>query len=297
MCLLMVTMGQLPDRKYLVNASINNPDGFGFAVNHGDRIVTGRSMNYEKLIDRFYAEMSKSEQPIGMYHARYTTHGKTMLDNNHPFRIDGRKDLVLAHNGMLPITPRKGDDRSDTRIFAENILGSIGVEELDDKSTFAKLEHFASGSKVAILSTAPELQYPVYILNEELGHWNGEIWWSNSGYQTSYYSKYPTGYYGSTGYYDTDSAAWGTELGYYRGNSSNWWNDPKDEYNIAKMQSESDFFLCYNCQTPQDEEALLTGLCDECDSCLDCFALAHDCMCYSKPEPKKVYSIHDLVEM
>ena len=296
MCLLMVTMGQLPDRQHLINASENNPDGYGFAVNHGDRIVTGRSMNYEKLIDRFYAEMQKSKTPIGMFHARYTTHGKTMLENNHPFRIDGRKDLVLAHNGMLPITPRLGDERSDTRIFAEDILGSIGVEELDSKDTFARLEHFTAGSKVAILSTAPELKYPVYIMNEHLGHWKGEIWWSNSGYEYSYYSKkYPTGYYGSTNYYDLDSAAWGTEMEAYDSNkSSNWWNDPKDAYNVAQMQMESDDFLCYNCQTPMDDDALITGVCDECESCLDCFMDVHACMCYTKPA--KVYSSQELIQ-
>lgn len=299
MCLLMVTMGQLPERKHLVNASENNPDGYGYAVNHGDRIVTGRSMNYEKLIDRFYAEMQKSKNPIGMFHARYTTHGTTMLENNHPFRVDNRKDLILAHNGMLPITPRVGDDRSDTRIFAEDVLGAIGVEELDNKDTFSRLEHFAQGNKIAILSTAPELRDSVYILNEHLGHWTGDIWWSNSGYQTSYYSnsyktKYPTGYYGSG--WDTDSTAWGTELQAYSSTKKNWWEDPKDEYVIAQMQQQSDDFLCYHCQTPVSEDELIHGVCDECDSCLDCFENVHACMCYRKPI-SKLYTTNDLIEI
>lgn len=277
MCLLMVTMGELPKREFLVNASVNNPDGYGFAVNHGDHIVTGRSMQYENLIDRFYAEMAKSDTPVGMFHARYTTHGKTMLENNHPFRVDGRKDIILAHNGMLPITPRSGDDRSDTRIFAEDVLGAIGVEALDDKDTFNRLEEFSYGSKLAILSTAPELRDSVYILNEHLGHWDNGIWWSNSGYQTRYTYNYSTGYYGSS--------SWGTEsttLGYRK----NWWDE---DYNTdAEIVSEP----CYVCANPIDEAQMSEQVCYVCNSCLDCYEHANACLCYTP----RVYTSQELIE-
>lgn len=253
MCLLMVTMGELPKREYLVNASQNNPDGYGFAVNHGDHIVTGRSMKYEFLIDRFYAEMSKSDNPVGMFHARLTTHGTTTLENNHPFRVDGRKDIVLGHNGMLPIEPRVGDKRSDTRIFAEDVLGSIGVEGLDNRDTFRRLEDFTSGSKVAILSTAPELRDSVYILNEHLGHWTNDIWWSNSGYLHSYaYS------------------------GYYK---QNWWTDSKTEVKVEAPSEYTD--TCYVCGNVLDENQMVEYTCTQCNSCLDCFEHTSACMCYT----------------
>lgn len=286
MCLLMVTMGQLPKREYLVNASQNNPDGYGFAVRHEDHIVTGRSMKYENLIDRFYAEMAKSENPIGMFHARYTTHGTTMLENNHPFRVDGRKDIILAHNGMLPITPRDGDKRSDTRIFAEDVLGSIGVEELDDKHTFAKLENFAAGSKIAILSTSRELRDPVYILNEDLGHWDGDIWWSNSGYKTPSYYNY--GSYASSSYY-----------------SGSWWNkelEASDGTILGRGWSESDVIqdadLVYNesciiCMANIGEKEYYDGICSTCNSCLDCYDHAYACMCYN---PAKIHGSQELIE-
>ena len=296
MCLLMVTMGELPKREYLVNASENNPDGYGFAVHHGDNIVTGRSMKYEHLIDRFYAEMAKSENPIGVFHARYTTHGKTTLENNHPFRVDGRKDIILAHNGMLPITPRAGDDRSDTRIFAEDVLGAIGIEALDDKKTFQALETFAAGSKLAILTTAPALRDTVYILNEHLGHWDGNIWWSNSGYMNSYYSfgsksystkSYSGGYYGSAG-------AWESEMYKNDGHiiGRNWWNDPDDEY-VAKSVSTDVVDACYTCGQALTEADLYDGVCTLCNSCLDCFEHAATCMCYT---PSKVHSSVQLLD-
>lgn len=290
MCLLMVTMGQLPKREHLVNASENNPDGYGFAVHHGDRIITGRSMKYEQLLDRFYAEMAKSKHPVGVFHARYTTHGTTTLENNHPFRVDGRKDLVLAHNGMLPITPRAGDTRSDTRIFAEDILGSIGIEALDDNHSFGLLEDFAAGSKIALLSTAPELRDPVYILNEQLGHWDGDIWWSNSGYKHNYNYKigsssaYPSGYY---------STSWESDL--YANDKQligrNWWNDPADEYVMSPVTSEIDD--CIVCLTKLTEKELYEGVCPNCISCLDCYEHAEQCMCY---KPTKIHSSQSLID-
>lgn len=277
MCLLMVTLGKLPERKHLENAAANNPDGFGFAVHHGDRIVTGRSMEASGLIDRFYAEMSRSHNPMGMFHARFTTHGKTMLENNHPFRVDGRKDLVLAHNGMLPITPKAGDDRSDTRIFAENVLGAIGIEALDDRDTFDKLETFAAGSKIALLSTAPELRDSVYILNEHLGDWEGDIWWSNSGYRYDYNSRYS---YGGHTY-----GGWRTESTII---GKHWWEDtdsPTKYYDDEDMPEIS----CMVCMNLLTESSLQDGACYACNSCLECFMHMEECMCYRPVLKKSTY--------
>ena len=274
MCLLMVTMGEMPDRDYLYNACDNNPDGFGFAVNHGDRIVTGRSMKHERLIERFTEEMSKSKNPVGMFHARYTTHGTTTLENNHPFRVDGRVDTVLAHNGVLPISPRAGDDRSDTRIFAEDILGSIGLKQLDSKGGFATLEEFVSGSKVAILTNAPELRDSVYILNEDLGHWDNNIWWSNYSYQYAYYGygkAQPIKHYA----YGSDAQAWGdggTVIG-----GRNWWNE---DYDQAELSSYGDV-SCNLCGLVASTDSLYSGICLNCDSCLDCAEHTSNCLCYT----------------
>jgi hypothetical protein len=280
-------MGQLPKREYLVNASENNPDGYGFAVHHGDRIVTGRSMKYENLLDRFYAEMTKSKNPIGMFHARYTTHGTTMLENNHPFRVDGRKDIILAHNGMLPITPRAGDERSDTRIFAEDVLGAIGVQALDDKSTFTKLEDFASGSKIAILSTSPELRDSVYILNEHLGHWEGDIWWSNTGYKTNYsygYGKSSSSYYGNSWWNKQVEKVDSTIIGRH------WWQEETQTVIEEQIPSE----VCYVCANPIEEQEYHEGICSLCNSCLDCYEHASACLCYMPHA--RVHSSMDLIE-
>lgn len=252
MCLLMVSLGQIPNIDHLYNASENNPDGFGFAVNHGDRIVTGRSMKHERLIERFVDEMRKSDNPVGMFHARYTTHGTTTLENNHPFRVDGRHDTVLAHNGMMPITPRAGDDRSDTRIFAEDILGSIGLEQLDDRSGFQTLENLVGASKVAILTNAPELRDSVYILNEDMGDWDGDIWWSNSTYKYSYNWYKPA-----------------------KHSSGSLW-----QYSADNVSDIDDVAMCQICVLPLTNSDINKGLCPNCEHCVDCIEYYADCLCY-----------------
>lgn len=267
MCLLMVTMGQLPNREYLENACYNNSDGFGYAVNHGDHIVSGRGMKVDRTIDRFFEEMQSNPNAIGMFHARYTTHGITHVDNNHPFRVGGRKDILLGHNGMLPVSLKKGDKRSDTRIFAEDLLPSMGIDVLDDKSYFKQLEQWAGGSKVALLSTAPELRDSVYILNESLGHWDKDIWWSNDTYQYKYAYTY------STSYYPTNS----------------WEQDMLDKDKTMLIGSMDligghDYTgtdVCYFCYAEIDDEDWDKGYCDKCSTCLDCIEHVNVCMCYT----------------
>lgn len=265
MCLLMVSMGQIPDYKYLSNANQNNPDGFGFAVHDGERIITSRGMNAQKTVDKFFDTLDKAGKDfVAMYHARITTHGDSNTENAHPFRVGGRKDIILGHNGMLPVHPRAGDKRSDTRIFAEDIMPNMGIEMLDDGHSFDRLEDWAAGSKMAILSTAPELRDSVYIVNEHLGSWEGDIWWSNSSYKHAY-TFYGTGYYGSN-YSVKQTSLWSTDslIGIE-----------------SDKQIQNGTEVCYNCFTLLTEDSYQDGVCGMCDSCLDCFERAINCMCYT----------------
>jgi predicted glutamine amidotransferase len=264
----MVSMGQIPDYKYISNANNNNPDGFGFAIHTGDRIITSRGMNPQKTVDKFYDTLDKAGKDfVAMYHARITTHGDSIIENAHPFKVGGRSDIILGHNGMLPIHPRQGDRRSDTRIFAEDVMLNMGIEMLDDKHSFARLEDWAAGSKLAILSTAPELRDSVYIVNEHLGSWDGDIWWSNTSYKHAY-NFYGGGMYGSRGgLWSTDDLL------------------SADRKALTSVESDDQFYngtdLCYNCFIPLDEESYYSGVCAACNTCLDCFGTADECMCYT----------------
>lgn len=262
MCLLMVTMGQVPDYNSIVNASNNNPDGFGYAIHYGDRIVTSRGMNKQKTIDKFFDALDQAKGDfVAMYHARITTHGDSIIENAHPFRVGGRKDIILAHNGMLPIHPKKGDRRSDTRIFAEDILPNLGVESLDNKGYFDRLEDWAAGSKLAILSNAPELRDSVYIVNEHLGTWDKDVWWSNTSYKNSY-TFYGSGYY-SRGLWSSEDLL----------------DNDRKLLTVDEMIEYEDY-ICYVCQNAVTEPELQEGMCQVCNSCLECYDHASACMCY-----------------
>jgi glutamine amidotransferase len=257
----MVTMGQVPDYNSIVNASNNNPDGFGYAIHYGDRIVTSRGMNAQKTIDKFFDALDGAGTDfVAMYHARITTHGDSIIENAHPFKVGGRKDIILGHNGMLPIHPKKGDRRSDTRIFAEDILPSLGVESLDNNDSFKRLEGWAAGSKLAILTNAPELRDSVYIINEHLGDWDQNVWWSNSSYKNSY-TFYGSGYY-SRGLWSSEDLL------------------DADRKALTAELEEVDY-TCYVCMSQVTEEGLYDGVCTVCNSCLECYDHAVACMCYN----------------
>lgn len=159
----------------------NNPDGFGFAIHDSTRIITGHGMDFHKVVDEFM-RLRKVYNGPALFHSRITTHGTTNKANCHPFQIGNDKLSVIAHNGMLPI-PSDGK-RSDTRIFAEDILPENGgVSILDSKRMRKKLSKFASGSKLVILTANKAASKDSYIINEKDGHWAKDgVWWSNKSY-------------------------------------------------------------------------------------------------------------------
>jgi glutamine amidotransferase len=241
-----------PSRDQLLIACANNPDGFGWAVNIGSKIISGKSFNAEHSVKTFLDLLKKYSNAWGMFHARIATHGAVCIDNTHPYKVGGRSDLILAHNGVLSIEVPKGDNRSDSRVFAEDWLPELGVGILDDEQGFIELENLCGGSKLAILSTAPELKKPVYIINEDLGHWVEGLWWSNHSYKTG-------------------SSYWG----------GSYWIDSDDDedYSIGSInlsdEVEGDCSICGGFAWEPEQ-----AICDTCDHCLECAEFYTACLCY-----------------
>lgn len=234
--------GFIPSEITLSNSNSNNPDGFGWAIRTPNGIVTGKTMDSDQAINSFLELRERFIDFDAVYHARITTHGATMLENNHPFMVQDNR-TVLVHNGMLPITPSKGDTRSDTRIFAEEKLPAMGIGVLDKSKARRKLEKWMTGSKMVIMSTRSDLRKDTYILNESSGIWDDGIWYSNSSY--TYTNKYWLNYMG-------------------------------------KIDSQfSD--VCVNCSTVWDDttEEYYAGVCSACMTCLECGEGDGYCFCYN----------------
>jgi hypothetical protein len=257
MCLLVVSSpNSTPRKKDLENASCNNPHGFGYAVIAGNKIITGRGMSSKKMIKEFLAVRKQYPNSYAMYHARFATHGVKNDDNCHPFKVGGSELTYLAHNGILSVDIPANDMRSDTRIFAEDILPAMGgVTALDNTNLYRMIEGWSSGSKIAVFTLDPNAEYDCYIINEDLGHWdNAGNWWSNDGYKENVWAKY--------------------------------FQEPAYAYS---GMSEDEDCVCMMC----GETANLDYnpyYCFDCGACFDCGMVVNDsCLCWS-PERDEIAS-------
>jgi glutamine amidotransferase len=282
MCLLMVAKpNAMPSDDALVCACANNPDGFGYAVHTGKTIITGRGMNHNDVIDRFLTTREKHMNGWAMFHARMTTHGETVKENCHPFRVGGSPDTILAHNGILSnVKIPAGDKRSDTRVFAEDLLPAR-LNILDHKKKFKKLEKWAGGSKVAVFTTDRRLNKAVYIINEKLGSWDDDgLWWSNSSYKQSYYIT-PT--YGRTG-------SWVPSYDIAKGNGKY----VLDGQDLTEFVEEG--LACSYCGHFFDEPDFFHGYCQTCWVCMECQDFEESCMCYTPAYKMGQRHPYDLVD-
>jgi glutamine amidotransferase len=233
------------------NSALNNPDGFGFAIviPSENRIHVERTMNADASITRFLEMRTKYPEGYATWHARIATHGTVNIDNCHPFQVGvGNTQTYLAHNGMLPVIEPVGDLRSDTRIFAEDILPTIGgVTALDNEQVWNILEDFTQGSKVVILTIDPRAKHQCYVLHESKG-WKDSsgVWWSNQSCHLY-----------------TSPARMTTPYSY----------GLKDE----KMDK---WVECDTCETFFDIAQMIDGYCKQCGSCVDCKAYVTECLCY-----------------
>jgi hypothetical protein len=169
----------MPVRGHLENGARLNPDGFGWAMLAGGNLVSRRSLNGEDMISDFMTRRAASPDAPALFHARHATDTEPTVGNAHPFPLGGDTRVAVAHNGYLfPVT--EGEQRSDSRIFAEEILPRYN---LDDPSHVAKLEAWLGTNKVVVLSGSPAHGQAAYILNAGRGVWLGDgTWHSNPDY-------------------------------------------------------------------------------------------------------------------
>ena len=121
-----------PDMEKFRTAAINNPDGFGFAILDNKKIYKHHGMNFQSVADKF-TEMRGQLKGPATFHFRWAIHGSETINNCHPFTLGKDDKTILAHNGILPVQIPKGDDRSDTKVFAEDIMPAIGaITSLDE---------------------------------------------------------------------------------------------------------------------------------------------------------------------
>lgn len=272
MCLLVVCKpNAIPKREELTEGACANPHGYGFAMIIDGKIFRYRTMSAKKAVNKFIHMRQQYPKGYAIWHARYATHGVRNEDNCHPFQVGDDTDTVLAHNGVLDTFIGKDDKRSDTRIFAEDTLPKLGgVCALEDENLYRMVEGWASGSKIAVLTTNPQAQYQLYLINERLGTWDDNgVWWSNSSYKRStyslktYYSPAPT-----LTTSPTNEADYVLEQEYY------------NELLLNADEETPVIDMCPSCEALVDIDRS-AEYCQYCDTCMSCWSTWQDCMCYT----------------
>lgn len=231
MCLLTFMPGYVsPDMSRFEIAAKENPDGFGWAILEQNQILRFRSMNFDEAADKFMVARRVHQGPA-IFHFRWATHGSEDVDNCHPFLLGGDPDSVMGHNGILPLDIPKGDLRSDTRVFAETIMPSIGgIGALDDEEYVQKLAKWAAGSKLVFMTNNPDAKHDWYILNEADGHWDKDMWWSNRSYL-----RYSERYSGLSSYGYDGYGGWGSHW------SSSWYDQDGAQIAAKTLEKSDDY--------------------------------------------------------
>jgi glutamine amidotransferase len=268
-------------------ATLNN-DGHGYAIVTEGSVIIGKGFKADEVISEFAAMRRRYPDGPALFHSRLATDGAETLDNVHPFYVNNDRRTVLAHNGIMPTRPSKGDPRSDTRLFADSFGGRFGsIRKQTARDEAAKW--MGSWNKVVILTADPRSPARAFILNEKSGEWteNG-IWYSNEGYQGYRWSYTSGGSYGGSygshgaGWYkwngkeysefypDTTAQEESTVIGYPDGGTATnagrkWWDD------LSTCR------FCFSIMSNVETEL---GWCENCDTCQDCDQTTDNCQCY-----------------
>ena len=157
----------------------NNTDGIGFAFADGTNVQIYKTLkDVDKLYEQYATKRKNNKYPF-LIHARIKTHGKTDLQNVHPFLVF--KDMALIHNGIVDapnVEPSKSDTwhlvqwirclKNPYNIFVDGSMESAWMDVM-----------VGSYNKVAVLRGNG--QYKIF--GEKLGHWNKKNWYSNNTYK------------------------------------------------------------------------------------------------------------------
>jgi glutamine amidotransferase len=274
----------------LENGAVLNSDGHGWAIVHESSIIVGKGFNASEVIGEFAAMRAKYPDGPALFHSRMATDGALTLDNVHPFNVDNDRRTVLAHNGILPRRPAKGDKRSDTRLLADSLAGMFGT--LRKEAVRRKIEEWmGSYNKLVVLTVNPRMPARAFILNEKAGEWTADgIWYSNEGYR-GYRWTYSGSGYGSAG------------AGWYKWSAEGYTEYHPAETTVIGKAGEladpdegtatnagrkwwEDLTTCRFCFAIMSNVETELGWCEACDTCQDCDQTTQNCQCYYRAPSK-----------
>tara|TARA_Y100000004_G_scaffold25752_1_gene26039 strand:- start:805 stop:1521 length:717 start_codon:yes stop_codon:yes gene_type:complete len=181
--------GTTPTTEAMKKSFEANPHGAGFVFAHDNKLKIEKGfMSFGKFLNAYNkAHFGQLKNLNKLIHFRIKTSGKIDYDNCHPFKITD--EVAVIHNGIIP---NFGNGNvSDTRQFIELVLRPIikehGTQVLTNQTFVQSMEDLIGNSKLAFLDNKGNS----YIINETLGHYNCDVWYSNDSYKSyGAYSSY-----------------------------------------------------------------------------------------------------------
>ncbi len=187
-----IPAGQTISEEELRDMWKTNSDGGGIAFIKDGAIKVKKTMKLKTFLKWFKEIIKEHGSNDILVHMRIKTHGDTCKQNVHPFNViqDGQplKDMVFAHNGILPsafLTTEKDRDAdgiqiSDTRRFNELFWSNFDIRALDDPAVIDLIEELIGwGNKFVVLNANPALKHQTYIINAGRGVYKDACWFSN----------------------------------------------------------------------------------------------------------------------
>lgn len=182
MCIAILNTTGLISLKTFKTCWTANPDGAGLCYYDGQRIRTLKEMKSVKEFHRAYSDIRLKHPGIDIaIHFRIATHGRINITNCHPFKVSD--DTAFIHNGVINGLPAS-TEFSDTYMFNETILKQLPADFILNTAINTLLGEFIGYSKLVIISGNNSV-----IINEELGMWDGQNWYSNSSYKAPKFPK------------------------------------------------------------------------------------------------------------
>jgi predicted glutamine amidotransferase len=157
----------------------NNPHGAGFMYAEEGVVKVVKGLNsVDELWDAIQAAGPLRKMVL---HFRIRTHGALSAEMTHPFWIKEGK-LAMVHNGVIrPLTHLTTTEESDTAVFARKLAENYSNPLVAVKNPFHRdmLEIYIGYSKMVFMDGKGQ----TYILNEHLGEWHKNVWYSNQKYK------------------------------------------------------------------------------------------------------------------
>ena len=185
MCIIAIQpKGELISEQTLKNCWENNNDGAGIMYAENGKILVHKELTSFKKFMKFKRNLDSFDINI-VFHFRISTSGKVDSNNIHPFKVNN--DLYFCHNGILNISVPNDSVINDTQIYNNGILKNL-PKGFQHNAGIMNLIRFSIGEKNKFVFLDSKGEF--YIINEDAGIWDNEIWYSNTTYQYSYSSGY-----------------------------------------------------------------------------------------------------------